>query len=137
MPIVLKSGSLNLLETSGPVQACNGIVLPLPLQRVTINTYILIYDCFKIFIQGSSIYTERTDLRVLRKVKVQFVSCSVSKYCRIGKSVGLEVETDLTEEQKHFVNILSTNFCSGSKSADISRSFTSRMLPDTCDVTIK
>ena len=31
MPIVLKSGSLNLLEPSGPVQACNGIALPLPL----------------------------------------------------------------------------------------------------------
>jgi len=29
--IVLKSGSLNLLEPSGPVQACNGIALPLPL----------------------------------------------------------------------------------------------------------
>jgi len=28
MPIVLKPGSLNLLETSGPVQACNGFVLP-------------------------------------------------------------------------------------------------------------
>jgi hypothetical protein len=27
--IVLKSGSLNLLETSGPVQACNGIALSL------------------------------------------------------------------------------------------------------------
>jgi len=27
MPIVLKSGSLNLLETSGPVQACSGIAL--------------------------------------------------------------------------------------------------------------
>jgi hypothetical protein len=26
----LKSGSLNLLEPSGPVQACNGIALPLP-----------------------------------------------------------------------------------------------------------
>ena len=26
---VLKSGSLNLLETSVPVQACNGIALPL------------------------------------------------------------------------------------------------------------
>jgi hypothetical protein len=26
--IVLKSGSLNLLETSGPVKACNGIALP-------------------------------------------------------------------------------------------------------------
>ena len=28
---VLKSGSLNLLEPSGPVQACNGIALPLQL----------------------------------------------------------------------------------------------------------
>ena len=28
MPTVLKSGSLNLLEPSGPVQACNGIALP-------------------------------------------------------------------------------------------------------------
>jgi hypothetical protein len=28
--IVLKSGSLNLLEPSGPVQACNGTALPLP-----------------------------------------------------------------------------------------------------------
>jgi hypothetical protein len=29
--IVLKSGFLNLLEHSGPVQACNGIALPLSL----------------------------------------------------------------------------------------------------------
>jgi hypothetical protein len=28
VPIVLKSGSLNLLEPSGPVQVCNGIALP-------------------------------------------------------------------------------------------------------------
>ena len=28
VPIVLKSGSLSLLESSGPVQACNGIALP-------------------------------------------------------------------------------------------------------------
>jgi len=28
VPIVLKSGSLNLLEPSGLVQACNGIALP-------------------------------------------------------------------------------------------------------------
>ena len=27
MPIVFKSGSLNLLEPSGPVQACNGTAL--------------------------------------------------------------------------------------------------------------
>jgi hypothetical protein len=30
LPFGLKSGSLNFLETSGPVQACNGIALPLP-----------------------------------------------------------------------------------------------------------
>jgi hypothetical protein len=29
MPTVLKSGSLSLLEPSGPAQACNGIALPL------------------------------------------------------------------------------------------------------------
>jgi hypothetical protein len=29
VPIVLKSGSLNPLETSRPVKACNGIALPL------------------------------------------------------------------------------------------------------------
>jgi hypothetical protein len=29
VPIVLKSGSLNILEPSGPVQACRGITLPL------------------------------------------------------------------------------------------------------------
>jgi hypothetical protein len=28
VPIVLKSGSLNLLEPYGPVQACNGTALP-------------------------------------------------------------------------------------------------------------
>jgi hypothetical protein len=27
--VVTKSGSLNFLETSGPVQACNGTALPL------------------------------------------------------------------------------------------------------------
>jgi len=34
VPNVLKSGSLNLLEHSGPVQACNGIALPLPHGRL-------------------------------------------------------------------------------------------------------
>jgi len=29
MPIVLKSGILNLLEPSGPIQACNGVALPI------------------------------------------------------------------------------------------------------------
>ena len=41
VPTVLKSKSLNLLEPSGPVQACNGIALPrneiLQLQTTTSN----------------------------------------------------------------------------------------------------
>jgi len=31
--VVTKSGSLNFLEPSGPVQACNGTALPLPFTR--------------------------------------------------------------------------------------------------------
>jgi hypothetical protein len=50
-------------------------------------------------------YTERTGPSVLRKFKVQFVSCSVGKDCRVGKSVGLEVETDLTKAQKNSFTI--------------------------------
>ena len=34
VPIGLKSGSLTFLEPLGPVQACNGIALPLPLHSV-------------------------------------------------------------------------------------------------------
>jgi hypothetical protein len=35
--VVMKSGSLNLLDPSGPVQACNGIALPLPLVFIDIT----------------------------------------------------------------------------------------------------
>jgi hypothetical protein len=37
VPIVLKSGSLNLLEPSGPVKACNGIALPF------MSCYVILY----------------------------------------------------------------------------------------------
>ena len=43
MPIVLKSGSLNLLEPSGPVQGCNGIALPLPLSHGNLKYFFLYY----------------------------------------------------------------------------------------------
>jgi len=33
--VVMKSGNLKFLEPSGPVQACNGTVLPLPLPYCT------------------------------------------------------------------------------------------------------
>jgi len=38
VPIVLKSGSPNLLEPSGPVQAFNGIALPF----IIVNTVVII-----------------------------------------------------------------------------------------------
>jgi hypothetical protein len=37
VPIVVKSDSLNLLEPSGPVKACNGIAIPLPLTSPVIH----------------------------------------------------------------------------------------------------
>jgi hypothetical protein len=40
VPIVLKSGSINLLEPSGSLQACNGIALPLPL---TVNKVAILF----------------------------------------------------------------------------------------------
>jgi len=36
MLIVLKSGSLNLLEPSGPVQACNEIALPFIMEEFVV-----------------------------------------------------------------------------------------------------
>ena len=42
VPIVLKSGRLNLLEPSGPVQACNGTALPFTLQRLPVTWIIKI-----------------------------------------------------------------------------------------------
>jgi hypothetical protein len=43
VPTVLKSGSLNLLERSGPAQACNGIALPLLVLHMTqLNAYFII-----------------------------------------------------------------------------------------------
>ena len=59
MPIVLKSGSLNPLEPSGPVQACNGIALPLPLPYIYGMSYfdvvrnILSYSALEIQLKGS------------------------------------------------------------------------------------
>jgi hypothetical protein len=42
VPIVLISGVPNLLEPSGPVQACNGIALPLSSQSTVLNLKIIL-----------------------------------------------------------------------------------------------
>ena len=50
MPTVLKSGSLNLLEPSWPLQACNGIALPFYLFTFYVPIYIYIYIYTHIYI---------------------------------------------------------------------------------------
>ena len=63
MPIVLKSGSLNPLEPSGPVRACTAIALHLPLfsyifekHLIQINNNILPYASFVLNIPNMSAY---------------------------------------------------------------------------------
>ena len=53
MPIVLKSGNLNLLEPSGPMQVCNGIALPLPFSyfetqqaKVILVNSVIVLNCW-------------------------------------------------------------------------------------------
>jgi hypothetical protein len=38
VPVILKSGNLNLLEPSGPVQTCSGTDLPLLLEDIFFHT---------------------------------------------------------------------------------------------------
>jgi hypothetical protein len=56
VPIVLKSGSLNLLEPSGPVQACNGTALPF-------ITFILFVVSYCLWYQGVIYYLAVNVLR--------------------------------------------------------------------------
>ena len=45
--VVTKSGSLNFLEPSGPVQACNGTAFPLPYIHIYINALLRVASaCF-------------------------------------------------------------------------------------------
>jgi hypothetical protein len=42
----LKSGSLNLLEHSGPVQVCNGTALPLPFTAALLASHRVSYGIY-------------------------------------------------------------------------------------------
>jgi hypothetical protein len=44
--IVLKCGNLNLLETSGPLQACNGIALPFTEKNFADNQVTNTWPCY-------------------------------------------------------------------------------------------
>jgi hypothetical protein len=50
VPIVLKSGSLSLLEPSRPVKACNGIALPLPYKTVLLLFLLAFREISRLFL---------------------------------------------------------------------------------------
>jgi hypothetical protein len=62
VPIVLKSGSLKLLEASEPVQACNGNALPLPLPFTALNNVYILY----IYIHSELVITHLLYFRFYR-----------------------------------------------------------------------
>jgi len=64
VPIVFKSGSLNLLEPSGPVQACNGIALLIAFVYIGCNVTMLHIEICELMqdIQGRWRRNTRTNL---------------------------------------------------------------------------
>jgi len=60
--VVMKSGNLNLLEISGPLQACKGIVLAI---------YIIITAiCFDTFVSSSGSFAKLRSFYVLKSIKI-------------------------------------------------------------------
>ena len=78
---VMKSGNLNFLEPSGPLQACNGTALPLPLFR-SYNSifYTLLFLCLNVikYSECAQLYFPLTWLRMAETgsthVKARFES---------------------------------------------------------------
>ena len=84
MPIVLKSGSLNLLEPLGPVQACNGIALPYLLPSYTVP-FILVRFQWKLNFLNS--FPKNTQIPNLMKIVQWALNCSMQA----------DGQTDMTE----------------------------------------
>jgi len=58
VPIVLKSGSLNLLEPSGPVQVCNGIALPFKWRAASVLVPLLSVLLLVLLLPDRSVHPE-------------------------------------------------------------------------------
>ena len=94
MPIVLKSGSLNLLEPSGSIQACNGIALlflPLSMERMCESAVmcrkahkqpILVARCH----QKASVITKNTATLKLCRYKIQCCFNHIFTLCAVGRA---------------------------------------------------
>ena len=92
MRIVFKSGSLNLLEPLGPVQACNGVVLPLHEDQCPLT----IISLAEVFLDSQTFEAEDVD-----QIRTHIL-CSITpppqnravyekmwtKYCTAGQATG-------------------------------------------------
>jgi hypothetical protein len=102
--IVMKSGSLNLLEPSGPVKACNGIALPVLLQahplpaptHATTRTSLIAHAVSNLPAHTSAL-TLRSDsyvaFRILQfVVTVMFGTCSLTSVVSQIACIRVQVE---------------------------------------------
>jgi len=69
VPTVLKSGSLSLLEHSGPVQACNGITL------LFIYLYIYLFKYRLEINQESESFEVSNPVKTENKLAGKYISC--------------------------------------------------------------
>jgi hypothetical protein len=92
VPIVLKSGSINLLEPSGPVQACDGIALPFSLSCD---------DCHYLVIRTSNSFTMKATLS--RILIFKRVSENLDLQEQLINLVGLEPVRNI--EDKSLISI--------------------------------
>jgi len=102
VPTVLKSGSLNLLEPLGPVQACNGIALPLRLPLpfyccFTTNSAAINVVLLRRYI---SITIFNVDLRKRELGKIEFNELLFSTEENVGEGVYLTTITHCMQLQK-------------------------------------
>ena len=83
MPIVLKSGSLNLLEPPGPLQACNGTALTFYLLPSFTMNYSVTNKKVSHFCSDTNLSscTEVSFLLTAANEQWQLVSCAVSDKC--------------------------------------------------------
>jgi hypothetical protein len=120
VPIVLKSGSLKLLEPSGPVKACSGIALPLPSPLLLIsalqekNAVNEIVDRIKVLVRFCKCLSKRMTNYIMINLDTvvydihEIYNISLTE-CRSGTIQKLPFGVNTTVELKNIINISYNN----------------------------
>jgi hypothetical protein len=90
--IVLKSGNLNLLESSGPLKACNGIALPLPVlcagKEIGIEVLADVINC-KIVCRGQNAVKKFRGNGPFAVTKFQYLGTSLTNQNYVHEEIEL------------------------------------------------